>query len=392
MYGIEPLLKAILGKEKIEACGLSELQSLSRQYPYFAPLHLLLAEKIKTLDEGLYEQQLEKASLYVHKPLWLHYLLNKGKFDIEILEKKPEDVLDERATITEHPTDIHEEITPVVENKEILESVSEPDEILRQEIANTVQNEPGEEEEINNEVEILQESEEEKTTSLNEIELNETGIAADEILKQEIANTVQNEPPEENNLVNDEQTNIETAVDSIDASEELKVEKKEDHFSIPLVEEDEEYETVYKENGDLPPLHIPSLKIEPLKETGNDLLFEPYHTVDYFASQGIKEKLEGIPKDRFSHQLKSFTEWLKSMKKLTDDGIETQLDAGSEAKVQTLATHSIVEAEILTETMAEVWIKQGDWQKAAEVYHKLSLQNPSKSHYFAAKIKSLNTH
>ena len=80
------------------------------------------------------------------------------------------------------------------------------------------------------------------------------------------------------------------------------------------------------------------------------------------------------------------------MKKLTDDDIETQLDAGSEAKVQTLATHSIADTEILTETMAEVWIKQGDWQKAAEVYHKLSLQNPSKSHYFAAKIKSLNTH
>ena len=383
MYGIEPLLKTILGKDNIAACGLSELQSLTRQYPYFAPLHLLLAEKIRTLDEDLYEQQLEKASLYVHKPLWLHYLLNKGKFDIEILEKVPEDVLDETAKIVDPPKDIHTEIDPVYNQEETLETISEPDEILQQEIANTVQNEPGEEEEINTEVEIIKE---------NEIELNETGIAADEILKQEIANTVQNEPPEENNLVNDEQTNIETAVEIIIEPVELNTEKKEDHFSIPHVEEDEEDETAYKEDGDLPPLHIPSLKIEPLKETSNDLLFEPYHTVDYFASQGIKEKSESMPKDRFSHQLKSFTEWLKSMKKLTDDGIETQLDAGSEAKVQTLATHSIADTEILTETMAEVWLKQGDWQKAAEVYHKLSLQNPSKSHYFAAKIKSLNTH
>ena len=88
MYGIEPLLKTILSKDNIADCGLSELQSLTRQYPYFAPLHLLLAEKIRTLDEDLYEQQLEKASLYVHKPLWLHYLLNKGKFGFEILEKE----------------------------------------------------------------------------------------------------------------------------------------------------------------------------------------------------------------------------------------------------------------------------------------------------------------
>ena len=47
-----------------------------------------------------------------------------------------------------------------------------------------------------------------------------------------------------------------------------------------------------------------------------DLIFEPYHTVDYFASQGIKFREEEKPVDKFSLQLKSFTEWLKTMKKL----------------------------------------------------------------------------
>ena len=387
MYGIEPLLKTILGKDNIADCGLSELQSLTRQYPYFAPLHLLLAEKIRTLDEDLYEQQLEKASLYVHKPLWLHYLLNKGKFGFEILEKEQTEGLNEEKRIT-GLANVHDVITITEIREEVEETIPEPDN-FPQEIANTLQNEQPGKDEINTEVENRQDDEEEKITAINE-----TRIAEDEILKQEIANTVQNEPAEEIEMVHDEQTNVETAVETINEPLELNTEKKEDHFSIPHVEEDEEEEDEesYKEDGDLPPLHIPSLKIEPLKETGNDLLFEPYHTVDYFASQGIKEKSEGIPKDRFSHQLKSFTEWLKSMKKITEEGIETQLDAGSEAKVQTLASHSIADTEILTETMAEVWIKQGDWQKAAEVYHKLSLQNPSKSHYFAAKIKSLNTH
>lgn len=385
MYGIEPLLKTILGKDNIADCGLSELQSLTRQYPYFAPLHLLLAEKIRTLDEDLYEQQLEKASLYVHKPLWLHYLLNKGKFGFEILEKEQTEGLNEEKRIT-GLANVHDVITITEIREEVEETIPEPDN-FPQEIANTLQNEQPGKDEINTEVEIRQDDEEEKTNTINE-----TGLTEDEILKQEIANTVQNEPSEEIEMEHDEQTNIERAVEH--EPTELNAEKKEDHFSIPHVEDDEEEEDEesYKEDGDLPHLHIPSLKIEPLKETGNDLLFEPYHTVDYFASQGIKEKSEGIPKDRFSHQLKSFTEWLKSMKKITEEGIETQLDAGSEAKVQTLASHSIADTEILTETMAEVWIKQGDWQKAAEVYHKLSLQNPSKSHYFAAKIKSLNTH
>jgi hypothetical protein len=53
------------------------------------------------------------------------------------------------------------------------------------------------------------------------------------------------------------------------------------------------------------------------------------------------------------------------------------------------ATSSIEEKEVLTEAMAEVWLKQGNKPKAAEIYYKLSLLNPSKSAYFAAKIDQL---
>jgi len=46
------------------------------------------------------------------------------------------------------------------------------------------------------------------------------------------------------------------------------------------------------------------------------IVFTPYHMVDYFASQGIKLVLEDNPPDTLSKQLKSFTDWLKVMKKL----------------------------------------------------------------------------
>jgi hypothetical protein len=39
--------------------------------------------------------------------------------------------------------------------------------------------------------------------------------------------------------------------------------------------------------------------------------------------------------------------------------------------------------------MAEVWEKQGNLVKAKETYEKLSLLNPDKSSYFAAKIEHL---
>ena len=56
----------------------------------------------------------------------------------------------------------------------------------------------------------------------------------------------------------------------------------------------------------------------PADNTKEELLFEPLYTSDYFASQGIKLSEEVQPGDKLGNQLKSFTEWLKTMKKTTN--------------------------------------------------------------------------
>ena len=149
--------------------------------------------------------------------------------------------------------------------------------------------------------------------------------------------------------------------------------------------------------GEMPETAIPNEEKPLLKtmiiETAaakNDLLFEPYHTVDYFASQGIKlSKMELDAKDKLGTKLKSFTEWLKSMKKLPQVSIDKILSENEESKVVEDAIHSIENKEVITEAMAEVFEKQGLMEKAAGVYQKLSLLNPGKSVYFAAKIEAL---
>jgi hypothetical protein len=131
-------------------------------------------------------------------------------------------------------------------------------------------------------------------------------------------------------------------------------------------------------------------KTEEPKPAESELAFEPYHTVDYFASQGIKPKLDEQPKDQFGKQLKSFTEWLKTLKTTAArQPADTPADEVSEKKVITLADHSIEDRNVVTEAMAEVWIKQGEPGKAIEIYQKLSLHNPSKSSYFAGLIEKL---
>jgi hypothetical protein len=140
--------------------------------------------------------------------------------------------------------------------------------------------------------------------------------------------------------------------------------------------------------------------IKPEEEKKNDepavpetitesLAFEPYHTVDYFASQGIKYKPEEKPQDRLGQQLKSFTDWLKTMKRLPVAELATQSEPAAEKKVEQMAERSLQEKEVHTEAMAEVWIKQGNREKARVIYEKLSLQDPSKRAYFAAKIEDL---
>ena len=77
------------------------------------------------------------------------------------------------------------------------------------------------------------------------------------------------------------------------------------------------------------------------------------------------------------------------MKRLPPIEVSKITDIVSEAKVEQMAEHSIDVGEVITETMAEVWIKQGNNEKAIEIYNKLSLLNPDKSAYFASLAEQL---
>jgi hypothetical protein len=151
-------------------------------------------------------------------------------------------------------------------------------------------------------------------------------------------------------------------------------------------------DTEEKMSGD--PVAFTNDKAEPVSDAETtekpvELLFEPLHTSDYFASQGIKLTDEPVSNDKLGSQLKSFTDWLKSMKKVHTDTsapANEQTDSG----IQKMAEHSNEDAGVVTEAMVEVLIKQGKTEKAVEIYRKLSLINPSKIAYFEAKIKYLS--
>ena len=125
---------------------------------------------------------------------------------------------------------------------------------------------------------------------------------------------------------------------------------------------------------------------ETLPENEQLVTFEPLHTTDYFASQGIKLSEEIKPDDKLGKQLRSFTDWLKTMKKVEGN---SSADPNVDISIQKIAENSNKDEEIITESMAEVYISQGKFNKASAIYKKLSLLNPDKSAYFAAKLEFL---
>lgn len=116
---------------------------------------------------------------------------------------------------------------------------------------------------------------------------------------------------------------------------------------------------------------------------------ERLHTIDYFASQGIKIDLSKIPQDKLTSQLRKFTDWLKQMKHVPSNSGDLGTGTDLEQAVALIAENSNESREVVTETMAEVLEKQGQFDKAIQLYIKLSFINPEKSAYFAAKIQHL---
>lgn len=236
----------------------------------------------------------------------------------------------------------------------------------------------------------------EEAPGLSEVEITKTEYKIEhpnKIIEPEVP--TENSLSQENSEAIIEENNEVPIEEKIEPAEIEKVEETVEKNEEPIIEEapnqtnetepQQETPNIHQEEKEQKEFTITSTSTDNKNE---ELLFEPLSMSDYFASQGIDIKPELLLNDKLGKQMKSFTDWLKDMKRLHANKLPDQNPA-VERMIQMKAEKSNAEADILTETMAEVLLKQGKPEKAIELYEKLSLMNPSKSIYFAAKIDSI---
>jgi len=428
-YPMQPIIQHLFQATSLEDVSRQRLESFVAEYPSFGIGHYLLSRKLQAEGADSYMEETQKTNLYFTNPFWLQLLL-----------ESPQDGGIRVSGTTVRPEVHTPAAEPVIATSSVEpEIIPEPDphtpEIIAS-ITDITEPEPHTPGIVASSIEPV------KDTMDNVVEESLfAGSAEDEATPQSMVSLAEAVAAEE------EPSAAELLLQSIEQAKGLResLQKMNEDFSgsksLPASEEqteepikDEEAPFVLDE--DVMPLaetqsatHSPAVHTAPestdspsttpeptvteapppssiattlaaasitlttpVPAAEQTFVFEPYHTIDYFASQGIKLTLEENPSDQLGKQLKSFTDWLKVMRRLPQKEREIIPDRAAEQTVQTIAAHSVVGREIVTETMAEVLAKQGMPERARAVYEKLSLLNPDKRAYFATKIEQLNSH
>ena len=149
----------------------------------------------------------------------------------------------------------------------------------------------------------------------------------------------------------------------------------------------------------------PVFSAEELKQTRHEAELNPKSKTE------IQQPKETTEADAFENDRLKFSAWLqklnqdKEIQELPDEPQlsnqdlidrfitkEPQITKAEFFNPSNMAKLSLVERDdFVTETLAKVYLKQGNKQKAKSIYKKLMLKYPEKKNYFAAQIEQIDS-
>ena len=391
----EKALFHLTGQSDLSKIQESTLKQMAAEFPYFAPIHLFMADKWHATDAVQYEAAAQKANLYFTNPYWLHYQLNS-------FTDKPE--MQDASISLE--TIIHQTNQPNYtglqkdNSTELLASQTnelQPADPLLLEASSTSSPEiPVDPAPVSNSI-----SNDFSIPTIEKVKEMMRGIDKQPMIEatDTLPEVIAAISPELPNLAKDPVSFEGTSATESDANDteasiiDVENDRVETEYeSLSTAESYDETAATAESNAKISSLlsgQLADFK-KPLTDADQlGLPKDPMHTIDYFASQGIKIDLSQIPQDKLTTHLRRFTDWLKYMKSENPNPIDLGTRKDLEEAVALIAHSSNESKEVLTESMADVLQKQGQIDKAIQLYIKLSFLNPEKSAYFAAKIQHL---
>ncbi|WP_291100890.1 MULTISPECIES: tetratricopeptide repeat protein [unclassified Empedobacter] len=384
---------------EVEKSDIPLLKKEVEKYPYFYTLRALLLYGLKKENHPSFEDYLNKTSIHSSNRVDLYHYINSETIQKEIQTK----------TETISPEMVEEKVEELVEN----EIISEP--ILENSTSEIIENNnetvevideiiEEKEEELNQEIEVVSEtnSEEINEDIVDEMIENDTeeselrtdhvvDIISDEELNEvaEITNkvVVENNSKEENLT---SENDIENAVQQTSGIEIIESEPQQ---VIETIEDNQEEEIIegLSENAEVIEESEPETieeKVEIIENNSDDSTFSFSDWLKKVPSQSktqqeIEEEQEIAEREIKYKLIDDFLEKnpkIVPMKKTDITPVNTPSNF-----VQNTEEYS----DLMTETLAQIYIEQKKYDKAIKAYKILILKYPEKNSLFANRIKEI---
>jgi hypothetical protein len=350
------LADLLVAPHKVSLKDTAILKDLLQEYPYYQPLHLLLAKANRHSPEE--NTTLSKASLYTNGQL-LH------NFIFKLQDTQPE------FNIVTQPAEIIGEM-PVTDEQETFEEITEVDLAGYRPFRNSVHPEAGPEvEEQQTEVQ-----EEPSRTSLEDDFVFESIASTDFFAFEENFDI--------DHIAENQQVTVPATPEATVQPEEKKAgnsqmsnyndEKLPYTFLWWLAKTRKEYQTIFQ------PYAVPRKEQE--QELQQQYVEHIFHVQSHLT--GKEELLEnaGQPKP-MTKDFEIIENFIRKDPQITPPNAE-QIDNENKAKKSAEDQNDLV-----SETLAGIYIEQMLYEKAIDTYQKLSLKFPEKSRYFADLIQSI---